>query len=134
MNKGKIAAGILMNDKKEILLHLRDNKPDIDCPNTWGFIGGHVEKNEGVLEALKREILEEVGLKIKDPVFISSFDDRVGHEVFVYKILVNVKANKIKLNEGQMVKFFSLEDAFKLKNLPRCMRDFFEEFKDKIFK
>ena len=40
----EIAAIILENDKRDFLLYLRDNKPDIPFPDYWDLIGGHVEK------------------------------------------------------------------------------------------
>ncbi len=30
--------------------------------NTWGLVGGKIEKNETILEALNREIIEEIGM------------------------------------------------------------------------
>lgn len=55
----KIAAIILENDKREILLSLRDNKPGIPFPNYWDLIGGHVEEGETPEEALVREVKTE---------------------------------------------------------------------------
>jgi ADP-ribose pyrophosphatase YjhB (NUDIX family) len=36
------------------------------CDHTYGFPGGFVEKNEDWLVALKREVLEEIGVDISD--------------------------------------------------------------------
>ncbi len=50
------AAGVVTNEKNEILLvkHNRDN---------WVFPGGQVEVGENLIEAVKREILEESGIE-----------------------------------------------------------------------
>lgn len=50
------AGGIILNNKHEILLVC--NKLGY-----WTFPRGHVEKNEDLLDAAKREISEETGIK-----------------------------------------------------------------------
>jgi 8-oxo-dGTP pyrophosphatase MutT (NUDIX family) len=49
---------LLANDTKRLLFLLRDNDTH---SNTWGLVGGKVESNETVMQALTREIEEEVG-------------------------------------------------------------------------
>ena len=59
-------AGIIIeNNKGEVLLQLRDNKPNILYPNQWVLPGGGIEKNEAPKEAVKREIKEELEIKLK---------------------------------------------------------------------
>ena len=50
---------IILNEKNEILLQLRTDF------NQWGIIGGALEYNETLEDALKREVYEETGLIIK---------------------------------------------------------------------
>lgn len=54
-------AGILLNDKNEVLLanHRKNGK------SYWLFPGGGVECGEGIEEALKREFVEELEIKLK---------------------------------------------------------------------
>lgn len=56
--KTESAGGIVINAEREIVL-VR-NGPGAPW---WGFPKGHIDKGEGVLEAAKREIYEESGLK-----------------------------------------------------------------------
>ena len=52
------AAGIVVNDKNEILM-IKNNR------RGWEFPGGQVEVGENVIDAVKREILEETGIEIE---------------------------------------------------------------------
>jgi len=131
--KKQVATGLFINDQKEILLCLRDDKPDIDYPNTWGFIGGHINPGETELDALKREVMEEIGFNVKNPLFIKTIDDGAGNEVFVYKIKINLDAKDLTLTEGQKLEYFSLEKIKKLKNIPPCIIDLLCECKKEIF-
>ncbi len=55
---------IILNSKKEILLGKRaDNVPIY--PSVWGLPGGIVEKGEKIENASKREIMEELGVKME---------------------------------------------------------------------
>lgn len=56
MKKSISAGGIVLNDQNEIVLVQSQ-------AGNWGFPKGHVEEKESLLEAAKREIFEETGLK-----------------------------------------------------------------------
>ncbi|MBT96552.1 hypothetical protein CMI49_00425 [Candidatus Pacearchaeota archaeon] len=93
---------ILLNSKKEFLLFLRDNKLDIPFPGYWDFIGGRIEGDETDLEAIKREINEEIeNVNINKIEFLGEIfaSDNCSNSIFVGK--VDTPLNKIKLNEGQ---------------------------------
>lgn len=58
----KVAAGVLVkcNETGRILLLLRN---DVSYePNTWGLVSGGIEPGEEILEGLKREVNEEMGI------------------------------------------------------------------------
>lgn len=58
-----IGAGIiLLNHNNEVLLLLRDDKPEIPFPNMWDIPGGKVEENETPENGIRREMDEELGL------------------------------------------------------------------------
>ena len=61
----KIPVGvfIVLRQKAQVLLQLRQN---CSFSNHWGFVGGHLDGNEGIVSAAVREAEEEIGVKI-DP-------------------------------------------------------------------
>lgn len=72
-----VAAIILVDGK--YLLQRRDPRPDIWYPGFWGLFGGGVEPNEAPLEALARELYEELELTITSPPqFFTRFDFDLG--------------------------------------------------------
>ncbi|MBT4165917.1 NUDIX domain-containing protein [archaeon] len=133
MQRGKVASVVFVNNDKKILLHLRDDKPDIQSPNTWGFIGGHIDEGESVSDALKREVKEEINFDVKNPVLVTKFDDCVGNDVVVYLAKIDSRLDELELNEGQKIEFFSFDEIMKLDRVPKVIIDFLNEFKEKIF-
>jgi nucleoside triphosphatase len=60
-----ITAFIRNKSGSRFLIVKRSHK-EIAYPGKWAFPGGKVEKGSNILETLKREILEEVGIEIED--------------------------------------------------------------------
>ena len=55
-----VAAGaVVLNEQGEVLLIKDDRR------NSWTFPGGIVEEGEGLLDGVKREVLEETGIEIE---------------------------------------------------------------------
>jgi len=59
--------------------------------NSWGLVGGGVEKNESVIAALRREIDEEIGLDLADSKVIpleqfTSEDQRFMYHTFLIPV------------------------------------------------
>ena len=57
-------AAILIGER--LLITLRDDRPDIPCPNMWDLVGGGAEPGETPWACLCRESFEEVGLDLSD--------------------------------------------------------------------
>ncbi|MBI2004031.1 NUDIX domain-containing protein [Candidatus Pacearchaeota archaeon] len=103
----KSVIAILVNSKKQILLHLRDDKPGILAPGCWAFIGGSVEDGESELEGIKREVKEEINYSINNFQYLDKFHLRKDDlNVLVYIGRLDVPEEEIKLTEGQCVRFF----------------------------
>lgn len=70
---------ILFNQNDEVLLLKRKSTGFSD--GLYGFIGGHVEQNEQVIDAAIREVKEEIGIDIK-------------RENLIFKSVMNRKVNE----------------------------------------
>jgi 8-oxo-dGTP diphosphatase len=107
----QIAAIILENDKGEILLYLRDNKPDIPFPNHWDLIGGHVEEGETPEEALLREVKEELDIDLTDYTFYKKYECLTGDAYenikYIYSGKINLPIEEVTLLEGVRPQYFS---------------------------
>jgi 8-oxo-dGTP diphosphatase len=110
----KIAAIIFENDKREILLYLRDNNPDIPFPDYWDLIGGHLEEGETPEEALVREVKEELNIDLKDYNFYREYECLTGDAYenikYIYTGRINLTIEEITLLEGVRPQFFSREE------------------------
>lgn len=110
----EIAEIIFENDKGEILLYLRDNKPGIPFPNHWDLIGGHLEEGETPEEALVREVKEELNIDLTDYVFYKKYvcltGDAYPNIKYVYSGRLNIPIEKITLLEGDHPQFFKRKE------------------------
>ncbi|MDN2453642.1 (deoxy)nucleoside triphosphate pyrophosphohydrolase [Lactobacillus sp. UCMA15818] len=59
--KIEIVCAVILNRKKQIFVGKRKSKK---LAGYWEFPGGKIEKDEGIKEALKREVMEEIGAEI----------------------------------------------------------------------
>mgnify|MGYP001184904688 FL=1 len=59
----KVAVGIIINNRNEILLCQR--KQNLPYPLKWEFPGGKVNNGETTEECLRRELKEELGIEAK---------------------------------------------------------------------
>lgn len=111
--------GLVFNSGNEVLM-IRTHK----WSNLWGIPGGKIKYGETSEDALKREILEETGLKISNIEFILVQDCIHSKEFYrdAHFVLLNYicrcagKNPEVKLNEeGREYRWLSLADAKKLK-------------------
>ena len=94
----EVAIAILYR-QDQFLMQLRDNIPTIIYPGYWAFFGGHLDPGETPEEAVKRELLEEIGYT---PPFISPFRCYCDSEVIrhVFHAPLTVELNQLVLTEG----------------------------------
>jgi len=108
--KRKGTSIIFVNDKKQVLLLLRDNKPDIPYPNMWDIPGGHVEDGETPEQCIVREMKEEIDLDLEEFQLLSvmEFLDRIE---YTFWKKANLDIENINLHEGQKLKWFKESEA-----------------------
>lgn len=110
----EIAEIIFENDKGEILLYLRDNKPGIPFPHYWDLIGGHVEEGETPEVALVREVKEELNIDLSEFTFYKKFECLAGDAYpnikYVYSGHIDLPIEEITLLEGERPQFFKREE------------------------
>ncbi len=58
-------AMIILNERREVLLLLREQRPDITFPGHWTLPGGHIRAHESAEHAAYREMREETGLSVR---------------------------------------------------------------------
>jgi len=107
---------LIFNDKGEVLM-IQTHK----WSNKWGIPGGKIKTNEPSVDALRREIIEETGLKLADIKF-EIVQDCIEPPEFYKKahfLLLNYTATAlgtaVTLNdEAETYRWLSLDDAMKL--------------------
>lgn len=62
----RVAVGILQQDNKVLVAERPKGKP---YDGYWEFPGGKIETNESGIDALKRELNEELGIQVKQANF-----------------------------------------------------------------
>ncbi len=117
-----IVAGIIRNSEGHILSTRR--KSDDVHGGGWEFPGGKIEYNEQPEEALKREIVEELGIDIE----IQSIFDAIQHEyedfaVFIIFYLCSVKSEqKLSLNAHDKILWLPPQRLKDVEFLPADIR------------
>lgn len=127
----KFGAGIiLINSNNEVLLLLRDNKPDIPYPDYWDIPGGNIEEGETPEITIRREMYEELGINLLFDFHLFKIYKSDNLTDFIFWKRVNLDPTEIILTEGQKLKYFSLDEIKNTKlafNYNKVIEEFFEE-------
>ena len=95
-----------VNARHEVLLQLRDDRPDLDGPNSWGTLGGVIEDGESAEAAAHRELWEECGRHVLSLVPLGFVDRSLPGETapfryHTYATAVDWTLADVILGEGQ---------------------------------
>jgi 8-oxo-dGTP pyrophosphatase MutT (NUDIX family) len=72
------AAAIIRVGDEGYLMQLRDSRPDIWYPGRWNLFGGAVDPGETPIDALRRELQEELELEFDTAEFFAQIDFDAG--------------------------------------------------------
>jgi 8-oxo-dGTP diphosphatase len=124
MPNRRAAMLLIVTDDEQLLMHHRDDKPGIAHPDCWAGFGGAVEEGESIDEALRREVLEETGVEVRDPIFLTEATDHEGDGrlVALFYVRGGITAADIELTEGAGIGVHRLEDLDRLKVTPFVRR------------
>jgi 8-oxo-dGTP pyrophosphatase MutT (NUDIX family) len=110
-------AAVLVHEDGRYIVQLRDSRPDIFYPSHWGCFGGAVEPRETPVDAMRRELREELAFEVSTPSRFTQFDfdfRPLGYgKVFRIYFEVTVPDDAFRafvLNEGVDVRAFRGQD------------------------
>jgi len=104
-----VAIAILYRSN-QFLMQLRDDPPaPVLFPGLWGLFGGHMEGDETPLEAVQRELQEEIDYIPPGLVLFNAYcSETVVRNVFHAPLEVGLES--LVLGEGQAMAFLTVEE------------------------
>jgi isopentenyldiphosphate isomerase len=110
-------------------------------PGIWDIsVAGHIGAGEAILEAAKREIFEEIGLKLEEKELIkigtrihqvihkNGIRDNEHHHVFIAELKVPIKTLTMQKEEVDGLKLWDLKVLKQTKNLENVLLSRFHEY------
>ena len=132
MNRPKVTVAAIILKKGKLLLEKRAIEP---FKEYWCLPGGHIEKGESAIDAVKREIREETGLNVKSCKFLFYFDEIITeidwHSVVLVFLCKTSGVLRPQKEEVKELNWFNLKDVLKLRLAFRhkdLISKFIEEF------
>ncbi len=107
-----------------VLLHLRDDKPEIPHPACWSLFGGAMDDGELPDETIRRELREELALhEVSLRALWRVVDvDGDGRRLTIFEARTPRDAREMTLAEGQALGVFDLASALELRLAAFCRR------------
>lgn len=114
------AGAVIFNDQKQVLLL----KHRFRAGTGWGLPGGFLERGEQPIEALRRELREEIGLELEDvEIFASRSFEKPKQVEVLFRARANANVKPLTM-EVERAEWFSIESL--PEGLPRDQRVYVE--------
>lgn len=130
----------LFTSDKKILLQKRAFTKKV-FPGLWDIsVAGHIGAGEGILESAKREVFEEIGLKLEDKDLIkigtrvhqvshkNGIQDNEHHHVFIAELKVPVSTLIMQEEEVAGIDLWDLSVLKNTKNLENVLLPRFHKY------
>lgn len=124
----------------KILLKNKDGKYLVVCRSAekypevgakWDIVGGRINIGVSLIENLKREVMEEIGLEFTgEPKLITAQDILRADKHVVRLTYTGLADGEVKLldGEGTDYKWLSLEEIFRLEPLDKYLKEVLSRF------
>lgn len=123
-----VAVTALIQNKVGKILLVKRGEHEIAFPNKWALPGGKLERGETVLDTLKREIMEEVGLEISEKhkyLRNYSFTRPDGYHVAGFVFRVEALSEDVVISEDfQAFAWISKEELAGYDHIPGLEKEF----------
>ena len=108
---------VLILEKEKMILLQKRSKTEKRFPDSWGLFGGGIKEGESPEEAIQREIKEEAGFELRNPMPVGSYPYKLEEPnetgtVYVFKGFYS--GSELTLHEGQEMRWFDPAEALKL--------------------
>lgn len=105
----QVAVGVLVSADQTLLIQKR--RAGTDCAGLWEFPGGKLEPGESPEGALKRELEEELGVRITEPDFLCRLNHDYSHaQVSLHTYMIHQWSGVANGEEGQKIAWVSLDE------------------------
>ena len=112
----KVVAGLIIRDGKIFLVRRPKDKRD---GGLFEFPGGKVEKGEDLIKAIKRELSEELGIKVKEVKFLDKEkEEKEDYVIEIYLFLIKNYEGEIVLKEAEEGGFYPVSQTLKFNLCP----------------
>jgi len=111
--KPKVGVGVIIKKENKVLLLKRKNSHGSE---TWAAIGGHLEFEESWEECAKREVLEEIGISLKNIKFLTATNDLFKREgkhyitIFMTAEISSGEPENLEPEKCEKLEWFSKEN------------------------
>lgn len=112
-----VAVGVVINPQHQVLVAKRP--PGKPYAGYWEFPGGKLEKGEDVLQALTRELQEEVNITPKQLQPLIKIEQPLANKRFLLDTwLITDYSGELNANESQKLAWVSISELHNLKFPP----------------